>query len=395
MRLRLRLAVPAAALLLAALPVALPAEGPPAGRPPKEYFRGKVASLEGRRIQIEYDFSDPAQSGDWCATYPFVKPAANGGWRVDQGALRGDGYAGWRHRAVFDGEVKIAATLSSEDAKNFGAMVLDEDRPVFDIFALADLHFALMDGKQPLMHMVATFQPPGQGPNGSTEWRYVQTGWEPRISSQAVDIQVRKRGGQNEFRFAGTGKLAGEDKETRIGPRLVPGFYTLGARVVVAKAAVSGVLDAKWLKENGISFEDRVPSDPDSLPPEKGLGDKAAEKDPAAPPADPNAGAWMDMVRKMANPAGARADREKAADDLVASKEKRAMRVLIDMMYNEDDPLGREVACKAFKGLSGKDPGYNPAAPREARIKSMQRVWDCWYQVKDVLDREDAKKKGN
>lgn len=383
----MRLAAP---LLLALATAPALAEDPPAAaKPAREFFRGHVASFEGRRIRIEYDFKDDAQAGDWLFTYPFLKPPTSGGWRVGQGAMRGDGNAAWKHRAVFDGDVKVTATLSTEDAKNLGVLVLDEDRPVYDIFALADTHFALLDRKPPLMHMVATFQQPGEGPGGSTEWREVQSGYEPRLGGLPFDLQVRKQGGRNELKFAGSGRLSGEDKGVRVGPRLVPAFYTLGSRVVITKVTVSGLLDAKWLRESGVAFEDRAPPDPD--PP---LGEK--EKDPASPPpaAGPTAstGSWEGFVRKIADAGVAKAEREKAADDLVATKERRAMRPLIDVLYNDEDPTGREVAYRAFKGLSGKDPGFRADAPKEARLKAMPRVWELWYSVKDALDREEKKK---
>jgi len=388
--LRLSLLLPALLLLPGTGPRPSPAradDGPPAGRPAREFFRGSVASFEGRRIRIDYDFAADAQREDWSPTYPFLRPPANGGWRVEKGALRGEGSAGLRHRGVFDGELKITATLSSEDARNFGALVLDEDKAVFDLFALADTQFALLDRKPPLMHIVATFQPPGQGPGGSTEWREVQSGYEPRLGGLPIDIQVRKKGGANEFRFAGSGRLAGDDKGTRVGPRLAPGFFTLGSKVVIAKVSVFGVLDARWLKENGIAFEDRVPPDTDPPLVEKDAGG-------ASPPPGPDAaaGAWTGLLKKISDPRAPKAEREKAADDLVATKERRALRPLIDLLYDEEDGVGREVAIRAFKGIAGKDPGYRHDAPREARLKAMPRVWDLWYAVKDALDKEDRKK---
>lgn len=378
-----------AALCLHA-PVPAPAEGPVAVSA-KEFFRGRLLSLEGRRITLQYDFSDPAQAGDWMPTYPFLRPSTSGGWRVEAGALRGDGNAGWRHRAVFDGELKLEATLSSEDARNFGAMVLDEDRPVFDLFSLADTQFAMLDRKPPLMHMVTTFLPPGQGPGGSTEWRYVETGYEPRIGAKPLDITVRKKGAANEFRFAGTGRLAGNDKEVRVGPRLVPGFYTLGSRVVVAKAVVSGVLDAKWLREAGIAFEDRVPPDGDppiagkdtELPPPPDAGAGAA---PGAPPA------WNDLLRRVGDGSLPKEEREKAGDELGASKERRALRPLIDILYRDEDAVGRDAAYRAFRGITGKEFGYRADAPKDSRLKAMVRIWDAWYAAKDQMEKEERKK---
>ncbi len=391
------------ALLLAAAP-ALPQEGPPKV-PAKEFFRGKVNSLEGRRISLSYDFSEAAQSEDWRSTYPFVRPSVNGGWRVEGGALRGDGNAGYRHRAVFDGEVKVEATLSSEDAKNFGVMILDEDRSVFNLCSLADTAFAMLDRKPPLMHQLTTFLPAGEGPGGSTEWRYIETSYEPRIGIKPVEVLVRKKGAMNEFRFGGTGRLAGADKEAKVGPRLAPGFYTLGSRVVVTKVTVSGLLDAKWLRENGVAFEDRSPADPD--PPIAGK-----EPDPAAPGAGPGPGPgappgpgpgagapppagggdWITHLSVLSDASKPKEAREKAADDLVATKERKALRPLIDVLYRDDDEAGRAAAWKAFKGLSGKNVPFRADAPKEARLKAMPLFWDVWYAAKEQMEKDERKK---
>ena len=65
---------------------------------------------------------------------------------------------------------------------------------------------------------------------------------------------------------------------------------------------------------------------------------------------------------------------------------------MIDAMYKDDDPIARELGNKVFKGISGKDAGYRPTLPKDERVKVMPRVWDVWYGLKDLIDREDAKK---
>jgi len=353
---------------------------------PASFFKGKVASLDGRRIELSYDFADPAQAADWIHTHPFVRPATTGGWRVEQGALRGDGNAGWRHRATFDGEVTLKGMVSSEDARNFGALVLDEERSTFTIFALADATFTLLDRRAPLEHMITTFKDAGQGPGGSTEWRYVQTAYEPKIGSGEIEITVRKKGPQNDFLFAGTGRLSGKDVEATVGPKLAPAFYTLGSRVVIRRVTVAGVLDAAWLRKNDIAFEDRVPEDPNAPPPD------AAPTDAKGRPGGGDAATeWVELVRKIADRSLSREEREGAADALTELKEKRAVRYLIDVLYDDDDETGREVAHKAFKGIVGKDGGYRYNAPREFRLKAMPRVWEYWYSLRELIEKEEKK----
>jgi hypothetical protein len=387
-----------AALLATAAPGPAPAaEGgdpappaAPAGAPKRiaDVLKGKLVSVQGRRIEIAYDFQDPIQASDWRPFHPFIRPPVAGGWRVDQKALRGDGNAGWRHRAVFDGEVGVRATVASEDAGNYGLFVLDDDRSQFDLFALADTFFSVLDRKAPHRHMLATFQPAGEGPGGSTEWREVQVGYDPKISGEPMEVRVRKRGTLNEFRFGAGGRLSGADRECTVGPRLVPGFYTLGARVVVTRVVVTGVLDAKWLREEGVEAPGETPADPEPLEGER--------KEP--PPAGGNgkvaaAGDWQAPARRLADASLPREEREKALEALVATKEKRALRGLIDVMYREDDALGRDLAAKAFKGLSGKETGFRGEASKEARKAAMPRVWEAWFQAQDQIEKEGRRAK--
>ena len=85
--------------------------------------------------------------------------------------------------------------------------------------------------------------------------------------------------------------------------------------------------------------------------------------------------------------------REKAADALAATKERQALRPLIDLMYRDDDPLGRDLAARVFKAVSGKETGYKADTPKEIRMKAMPRVWDAWYSVKEALEKEEKKGK--
>lgn len=393
-----RVGTAVSALLLLALASGAPvrAEEPaPAGKALKDVLRGKIVSFKGRRVEVAYDFQEPDQANDWTHSHPFVSPATSGGWRVDGKSLRGDGNCARKHRAIFDGEVRLKATLSSEDAKNFGVVVLDEDHSQFDLFAVADTYFSLLDRKPPLQHMVTTFLPAGTGPGNSTEWRYVKVAAEPRVSSEPFEITVRKKGALNEFRIGPSARLAGADKECTVGPRLVPAFYTLGSRVVVTRVVVSGVLDAKWLRSEGVAFEGDTPPDPEPLaeeggeaPPPPAAPDAKAPAPGEAPPVD-----WQAALRKISDAMAPAADRAKAADDLAASKEKRALRPLIDLLYREDDAVGREQGARAFKAISGKETGYRHDGSKDARRAAMPRVWDVWYGYQELIEKEDRKSK--
>jgi hypothetical protein len=385
-----------AALALAAFALLLPVPSSPTApaaaraqdaKALKDLFKGKLVSAKGRRVEIAYDFADPVQAQDFRAAWPFQQPPAGGNFRIDGKTLRADGNAGFRHKAVFDGDVRVSLSAACEDAKDFGVVLTDEERTTFDLFAVADTRFSLLDRKAPLQHMVATFLPAGAGPGGSTEWRYVQTAYEPRIGSAPVEIAVRKKGALNEFRIAGS-KLGGNDKEAKVGPRHGAVLFTLGSRLAISRLTLAGVLDAAWLREQGAAFEDLVPEDADPMEGERKEGGPAAGGDPKTPPSTD----WFVPAAKVMNASLPRDDREKAAEELIALKERRALRQMIDLMYRDDDALGRDIGNRVFKGIVGKETGFRADLPKEARLKAMERVWAMYYAAKDALEKEEKKK---
>jgi hypothetical protein len=376
-----------AALLLASLAggAAAPpgaAAQEPAGTAAAAWFKGKVISLKGRRVELSYDFSDPAQAQDFAPATPFVAPPSTGGWRVESGALRGEGSCAFRLRAVFDGEVRIEGTIASERARDFGALVLSEDSPTFTLFALADRYFSLKDNRPPLQHQVTTFLPPGAAGGMDTAFRYVQTSWEPAVGQDAVKVDIRKKGARNDFTFAGAGRLGGDDKEAAVGPRLGAAFYCIESRAVVDDVKVTGVLCAKWLRAQGIAFEDKVPVDdpPPAAPVPPGAGGGAPRGDGPA------------LARKVADRALPREEREAAAKALVESKDRRQARAMIPLMYDEEDKVGRELGALAFKGLTGRESGFRHDAPMEARTKAMAKVWEHWLALRDQIEKDEKKK---
>jgi hypothetical protein len=375
------LAAAALGLGVAAAPPAAPAQDAPpaAGSPPSAHFRGKVVSMKGRRIELSYDFSDPVQAGDFAAATPFVAPPSSGGWRIESGALRGEGSCAFRLKAVFEGEVRVEATISSERARDYGVVVMSEDSPTLTLFALADRFFSLKDNRNPLQHQITTFLPPGAVGGADTAFRYVHTTWEPAVGPESIKIDVRKKGPRNDFTFATAGKLGGEDKEAVVGPRLGAAFYCIDSRAVVDDVRISGVLCPKWLKQVGIAFDDKTPTE-----------------DPAPAPGPTNGGAAKPdgaaLARKVADRSLPRDEREAAAKALIETKDRKQMRPMITVMYDDDDKVGRELAAQVFKGLSGKESGYRHDITAESRQKAMSKVWEIWFAVRDQIEKDEKKK---
>ncbi|MHC4923282.1 MAG: hypothetical protein ACYTG4_04300 [Planctomycetota bacterium] len=387
--------------LVAALALAIPASASAApqeaageaasGRTIETFFKGKVKSVKGRAVTIEYDFSSKGQGADWASTYPFMSPGRSGGFRVETGSIIGNGNAGLRHRAVFDGDVTVEATLTSDSPRNIGVVMLSEDTNTFTLFSIADSVFTLMDKRMPQEHMITTFLPAGKGPGGSTEWRYVKTARKPRVEAGAVTVFARKKGPLNEFRFGSGGNLRGNDVEATVGPRLAASFFVLKGSVVVRDVRISGVLDQKWLKENNISYEAAATPTPE-VKPETEKEPRGGTK-PEAPVASDGPD-WRELVARVRDVNLTENERTAAAETLIEMKERWAARPMIDLLYSEDDTLGRKLGHKVFKALTRKDGGYNPRAPKDYRLKTMQKVWAVWFRLRTALEKESEFAKG-
>ncbi len=55
---------------------------PTKGVPLSTVLRGKVESMEGRRVRVVYDFSSPTHTLDFVEVNPFLATAA-GSWRIE------------------------------------------------------------------------------------------------------------------------------------------------------------------------------------------------------------------------------------------------------------------------------------------------------------------------
>src|SRR5581483_3978401 len=93
--------------------------------PVEQFFKGKIQKLDGRAIEILYDFETPAQLDDFESTIPFraIKTVTKA---IEGGGLRVTGTGSLRHKAVFDKTVGATATLTPIKNHDFGFAVTEE-----------------------------------------------------------------------------------------------------------------------------------------------------------------------------------------------------------------------------------------------------------------------------
>ena len=78
--------------------------------PVEQFFKGRIQKLEGREIEIAYDFEAAAQLDDFELSIPFraVRTVTRA---IEGGRLRVTGTGSLRHKAVFDKTIGASVTL--------------------------------------------------------------------------------------------------------------------------------------------------------------------------------------------------------------------------------------------------------------------------------------------
>src|SRR5437762_2243622 len=155
---------------------ALPASaGDAALVPVEKFFKGKILKLDGRAIEIAYDFEDPGQLDDFEAAMPFraIRTLTR---TLENGQLRLTGTGSLRHKSLFDKtSAGASATLVPIKTHDFGFAVTEEqESEVFTLYCLYDHYFSLGDGKDTRQNMIIKFIPrdPKANKEGQQDWRY-------------------------------------------------------------------------------------------------------------------------------------------------------------------------------------------------------------------------------
>jgi hypothetical protein len=364
-----------------------PAPGQPAQGlvPVEKFFKGKIVKVDGRAIEIAYDFSDPAQLDDFELSIPFraIKTVAR---TIEVGQLRITGTGCVRHKAVFDKTAGASATLTPVKNHDFGFAVTEEhESEVFTLYCLYDKYFGLGDNKTIAQNMIIKFIPrdPKANKDGRQDWRYCGThGQKPEIE-RGAQYKVEIERGDNQSRMViNDWKTGGKEWDRDLFTQMVS-LYGYEADFKVDDLVVRGTLDPGWIERHKVDLSTWKPS-------------------AAAPPADPNAPAkpaagaastelaarvrakidgWpaetkpADMAALLRDAAVPDDLKAEAVQKVVAAGEKRLVPFLVDGLYADDEP-SRRFTYDALTKLAGKSFGYRSDAPEEQRKKAIQSVND-------------------
>jgi hypothetical protein len=341
----------------------------------EKFFKGKVQKVEGRSVELVYDFSDAAQLDDFELSIPFraVKTVARS---IEVGQLHVTGTGSVRHRALFEKSVGATATLTPAKNRDFGFAVSEErESEVFTLYCLHDRYFGAGDNVHVPQNMIIKFIPRDAKANadGRQDWRYCGSrGQKPEIV-RGKPYKVAIERGDNQSRLVvedweSKGKEAGRDLSSQM-----VAVYGYDADFRVDDLVVRGTLDAAWIERNHVDLTTWKPPAPPA--------DAAAK--PAAPdvvarararidgwPAETKPAEMASLLREPAVPEELRAE---AVQKAVAAGEKRLVPYLVDGLYAEDEP-SRRFSYDALAKLAGRSFAYRSDAPEEQRKKAIQAI---------------------
>ncbi len=347
---------------------------------------GKVEQWKARRITITYDFSQEDVLQDFDVINPFLV-LASGGFEVSDGALLAEGSNAFVFKGVFEADVTVDMTLTSETPRDLGLVLLASDlTDQFLLFSLADTFFSKKDRQKPLQHMITVVGARDGGGSGESLFRYLKRSRTPTLKA-GVEIEVRleKRAKRNRLSFAGK-TLSATDRYGSF-PRVRPGLFVLKSKMTVTKLTISGRLTESFLKENGIEFDPEEVDD-QALPLEE-VPAAGAETEEEPRRRGPRRGRREDesdargLVRKLRDGRLSDDEREEAAKGLSRKNVKKdELKALIDCLYS-DDLTTRKLAILALKKTTGKTLGYNPKASEEARKKAVRNWFRYLMQNRD------------
>jgi len=370
-----------------------PPPAPPAGSVPVEkFFKGKVVKVDGRAVEIAYDFSDAAQLDDFEPSTPFraIRTLTRA---IEAGQLRVTGTGGLRHKAVFDKTAGASATLTPIKNHDMGFAVTEErESEVFTLYCVYDRYFGLGDKKTYPQNMIIKFIPrdPRGNADGRQEWRYCARSVKPVIE-RGAQYKVEIERGDNQSRMVvadweGKGREADRDLTSQM-----VALYGYEADYKVDDLVVRGTLDPSWIERNHVDLSTWKPSAPPAAP------DPNAPAKPAAPTIAPELAArvrakidgWpaetkpAEMAKLLSDASVPEALRSEAVQKVVTVGDKRLVPFLVDGLYADDEP-SRRLTNEALVKLVGKNFGFKSDAPEDQRKKAIQGVND--YLKKHAAD---------
>jgi hypothetical protein len=361
-------------------PAAAFADGAPAAQPAKvpveQFFKGRIQKLEGREIEIAYDFEAAAQLDDFEISIPFraVRTVTRA---IEGGRLHVTGTGSLRHKAVFDKTVGASVTLVPAKNHDFGLAVTEErESEVFTLYCLFDHYFSLGDGKDTRQNMIIKFIPrdPKGNKEGQQDWRYCGSHGEKPAIERGQSYKVEIARAENKSRFA-IGDWSTEAKEaSRDLLTQMVALYGYEADFRADDLVVRGSLDAGFVERNHIDLTTWKPTEPSAAAKAvPGVAPEVAERVRARIagwPAETKAPEMAALLRDASVPADLRAE---AAQKAIASGVKKLVPYLVDGLEADDEP-GRRLSNEVITKLAGRSFGFRADAPAEQRKKAIQSV---------------------
>jgi hypothetical protein len=337
--------------------------------PLDRHFQAKVLSIEGERIRLRYDFSDPAQAKDWPEGVPFPVPRdAGDGVVLSDGRLGVRGSTGCRHRAEWQGDILVTCRWISDGTKDIGGFLMSNDVGTdYMTYTLVETYFHGWDGKPGggtgMIKFGAQWK---EDKADSAGFRYMalRNLSPPLAAGAALSVRFGRKGPKA---VMAVGDLDLDSAEPGNKMAVVaPGFYAIKSGFTVDDVVIEGTLAKRYVSANRIVLKTEKPIEPEPLVATDpalvaALAAYAAGKEPAAT-----------LVKVVGDPSRAAADRGAAADALKRGP-RRAVPAVVDLLYHADSGV-RESGAGIIKALLGKDYGYRPEGSEKGRAAAIQRL---------------------
>jgi len=384
-------------LILGMLTSSAPAE-PTKGVPLSTVLRGRVESMEGRRVRVVYDFSSPTHTLDFEEVNPFLASAA-GSWRIESGALVAEGVGALRWRPVLETDFKVTFKVKLREPHDVGGIVVEpvmSERAV--IYAIADRFYSKRDRQREDAHMINCLgvKEPFSDSESQNVFRYVQRKWEPVVSAGAeLTVSFGKSGKQSFLELGGT-RLEGTDIDHDFA-KVCAGLYVLESGASFTQVTIEGVLDADWLDSAGVSYDPAAhkdggraperPTSPDGRRPEPrddGTGDRDGVDEMVR---------VRSLLRKVKNTDLPDADREKAAEEIRTRKRIADVpQIMMEGLLYEDDETTRRLGIDMLKAITGTTLRYNYREKDSGDRNKAAGEWWTWItKFRTKIDRDMEK----
>lgn len=345
-----------------------------------EYFRGRV-SLEKKTVTIKYDFRDKEQLKDFVDQVPWPIEKRDDqkiGWFDEQ--LEVVGNSGARHVAHFTGAVQVKVTVTLDADRDIGGWLEPlGDGPDYATFTLHEHFFHTWNGKTGGQHSVIKFGEQWRERGASMDFvgfRYIDRR-PPSRPLRAGDKQTIVFGLEKGKLFLETPdfRIKGNDRGKKLKVTRA-GFYAIKGRALFDNVEITGTLDPKWMRQEGIALEIKDTSAGADLDDEtRALVEAHKEGDRKA----------TRKLMRIVSDEGQSEELRGAVVGGLAAGPKKTARAAVDLLYSEDLAT-RTYGIQLIETLLGDDYGYRPKASEKVRRKAIQSMNQAWDRDPSLLE---------